>query len=104
VVELSEDTSLKINFNRKRVTQFWLFVQHTYPALSIEAFRVLLPFTSSYICEAGFSAMVGMKAKLRNKLQLSNSLRLKMKHIDVDVSAVTNTNRKQENSFAHVWK
>jgi hypothetical protein len=57
--------------------------------------KVLLPFSSSYICEVGFSAMVGMETIFRNKLQLSNSLRLKITRIDVDVNAVINRNRKQ---------
>jgi hypothetical protein len=39
--------------------------------------------------------MVEMKTKFRNKLQLSNSLRLKITRIDVDVNAVINSNRKQ---------
>jgi hypothetical protein len=38
--------------------------------------------------------MVGMKTKFRNKLQLSNSLRLKTTRIDVDVNAVISSNRK----------
>jgi hypothetical protein len=60
-----------------------------------EALNVWLPFSSSYICEAGFSAMVGMKTKFRNKLQLLNSLSLKITRTDVDVSAVINSNRTQ---------
>jgi hypothetical protein len=60
-----------------------------------EALKVLLPLSFSYICEVGFSAMVGMKTKFRNKLQLSNSLRLKIARNDVDVNAVINSNRKQ---------
>jgi hypothetical protein len=39
--------------------------------------------------------MVGMKTKFRNKLRLSNPLRLKITRIDVDVNAVINSNRKQ---------
>jgi hypothetical protein len=39
--------------------------------------------------------MVGMKTKFRNKLQSSNSLRLKITRIDVDDNAVINSNRKQ---------
>jgi hypothetical protein len=42
-----------------------------------------------------YNAVVGMKTKFRNKLQLSNSLRLKITRIDVDVNAVINSNRKQ---------
>jgi hypothetical protein len=39
--------------------------------------------------------MVGMKTKFRNKLQLSNSLRLNIARIYVDVNSVMNSNRKQ---------
>jgi hypothetical protein len=39
--------------------------------------------------------MVGMKTKFRNKVQLSNSLRLKITRIDVDAIVVINSNRKQ---------
>jgi hypothetical protein len=95
LIDLSEDTSLKLNFNRRKLTQFWLSIQQTYPTLSTEALKVLLPFSSSYICEVGFSAMVGIKTKFRNKPQWSNSLLLKITRIDVDVSAVINSNRKQ---------
>jgi hypothetical protein len=92
---VSEDTSLKLNFNRIKLAQFWLSVQQTWSTLSTEALKVLLPFSSSYICEAGFSAMVGMKTKFRNKLQLLNSLRLEITGTDVDVNAVINSNREQ---------
>jgi hypothetical protein len=87
--------SLKLPFNRRKLTQFWLSVQQMCPTLSTEALKVLLPFSSSYICEVGVSAMVGMKTKFRNKLQLSNSLRRKITRIDVPVNAVINSNRKQ---------
>jgi hypothetical protein len=95
LIDLSEDTSLKRDFNRRKLTQFWLSVQQTCPTLSTEAMKVLLPFSSSYICEVGFSAMVGMKTKFRNKLQSWNSLRLKITRIVTDANAVINSNRKQ---------
>jgi hypothetical protein len=39
--------------------------------------------------------MVGMKTKFHNKLQFSNSLRLKIIRIDLDVNAVINSNRQE---------
>jgi hypothetical protein len=106
LIDLSEDTSLKLNFNRIKLTQFWLSVQQTCPTLSIEALKALLPFSSSYICEVRFSAMVGVKTKFRNKLQLSNFLRLKITRIDVHVNTVINSNRKQahQSHTAHYKK
>ncbi|KRY39055.1 Protein ZBED8 [Trichinella spiralis] len=82
-----------MSFDRKRLIQFWLSVENTYPTLSTAALKVLLPFTTSYMCEIGFSAMIGIKTKLRNKLQISNNLRLKLTHISVDVEEVISQNR-----------
>ncbi|KRY26810.1 Zinc finger BED domain-containing protein 5 [Trichinella spiralis] len=88
LIDLSEDSSFKMSFDRKRLIQFWLSVENTYPTLSTAALKVLLPFTTSYMCEIRFSAMIGIKTKLRNKLQISNNLRLKLAHISVDVEEV----------------
>ncbi|XP_003366520.1 putative zinc finger protein [Trichinella spiralis] len=93
LIDLSEDYSFKMSFDRKRLIQFWLSVENTYPTLSTAALKVLLPFSTSYMCEIGFSAMIGMKTKLRNKLQISNNLRLKLTHISVDVEEVISQNR-----------
>ncbi|XP_063302509.1 zinc finger BED domain-containing protein 5-like [Pelobates fuscus] len=98
LIDLSEDTFLKMNFDRKKLIPFWLSVQNTYPTLSTTALRVLLPFTTSYMCEIGFSAMVAIKNKFRNQLQLSNTLRLKITNVNVDVRDVISKNRKQAHS------
>ncbi|KRZ86481.1 hypothetical protein T08_15422 [Trichinella sp. T8] len=66
LIDLSEDYSFKMSFDRKRLIQFWLSVQNTYPTLSTAAL----------------------------KLQLSNNLRLKLTHISVDVEEVISQNRK----------
>ncbi|KRY27480.1 Zinc finger BED domain-containing protein 5 [Trichinella spiralis] len=97
LIDLSEDYSFKMSFDRKRLIQFWLSVQNTYPTLSTAALKVLLSFTTSYMREIGFIAMIGIKTKLRNKLQLSNNLRLKLTHISVDVEEVISQNGKQAN-------
>ena len=93
--DLSEDTLLKMDFNNKKLIQFWVSAEKSYPILSIEALKILLPFSNSYQCKVGFPAMVGIKTKFQNKLQLANSLRLKLTHIDVDMNAILVNNKKQ---------
>ncbi|CAI6344305.1 unnamed protein product [Macrosiphum euphorbiae] len=95
LIELFEDSVFKMNFNRKKLISFWLSVQENYPTVSNEAVKMLLPFISSYNCEVGFSAMVAIKTKLRSKLKLSNSLRLKLTNAEVDIDDVMKKNRKQ---------
>ncbi|CAH1378462.1 unnamed protein product [Tenebrio molitor] len=61
LIDLSEDKSLKNTFDRKQLSKFWLSVADTYPYLFDEAMKVLLPFTTSFLFELGFSAMVHIK-------------------------------------------
>ena len=76
-----------------------------YPILSIEALKVLLPFSTLYPCKVGSSAMVGIKNKFQNKLQLANSLCLKLAHIDVDINAIlVNRNKHILLSIYKFWK
>ena len=72
--DLSEDTLLKMDFNNKKLIQFWLSAENSYPILSIEALKVLLPFSTSYQCEIGFSAMVSIKNKFQNKTSIAKFL------------------------------
>ncbi|KRX97787.1 Zinc finger BED domain-containing protein 5 [Trichinella pseudospiralis] len=73
---------------RSELTQFWLNVLQAYPNSSAAALKVLHPFKSSYLCEIGFPVMVAMKTQFRNRLQLFESLRLKVTAIEVDIYAV----------------
>ena len=95
LIDLSEDSSLKMNFSRTKLVQFWVSLLNLYPLISTEALKALIPFSSSYKCETGFSAMVGIKTKFRNKLRLSNSLRLKLSQIEINVKSIVQSSKKQ---------
>jgi len=45
-----------------------------YPILSAKAMRVLIPFATSYLCEAGFSAVVVIKTKYRSKINVETKI------------------------------
>ena len=40
------------------------------------ALRVLVPFASTYLCEAGFSTLFNIKTKNRNRLDVGDDMRL----------------------------
>ncbi|GAA6086400.1 SCAN domain-containing protein 3-like, partial [Tachysurus ichikawai] len=52
-----------------------------YPEIATTALKSLLPFPTSYLCEAGFSAVTATKPKQRNKLDISNTLRVSLSPI-----------------------
>ncbi|XP_076308575.1 zinc finger MYM-type protein 6-like [Tachypleus tridentatus] len=54
LIELSCDKTLKTKFDSKKITEFWISVKKDYPFLNAKAQRILIPFATSYLCEAGF--------------------------------------------------
>ena len=63
LIDLSEDSFLEMNFSTRKLVQFWVSLQTSYPLISTKTLKVLIAFSSSYKCEARFSAMVGIKSK-----------------------------------------
>ncbi len=58
LVDLSCDSSLKLIFSEKTLTQFWLHVSNEYPELANKAIMCLMTFATTYMCEVGFSMLV----------------------------------------------
>lgn len=63
-----------MKFDSLTLSQFWVCVKKEHPELGKKALEQLLPFGSTYLCEASFSAMTLIKTKQRNRLSLEKSL------------------------------
>ncbi|CAM1332448.1 ZBED8 (predicted) [Pycnogonum litorale] len=46
------------------------------PQLAERALEVLVPFATTYLCETGFSTLVHIKTKARNRLDASDDMRV----------------------------
>ena len=75
LVEMSCDTSLKLQFNKTDLTNFWLRLRSDYSVLANRALKHLVPFCTTYWCEQAFSILLYMKSKYRNKLNVEADLR-----------------------------
>ena len=58
LVELPCDTSLKLQFNKTELTNFWLLLRSDCPALANKALQYLIPFCTTYLCEQAFSVYI----------------------------------------------
>ncbi|XP_065650578.1 zinc finger BED domain-containing protein 5-like [Hydra vulgaris] len=65
LMNLSSDRTLKMKFSETVFEEFWIFVQEEYSAISIKALKILLQFSTSYLCELGFSVATIIKIKKR---------------------------------------
>ena len=71
LLEVLSDRGLKLAFESSTLTRFWSCVKKEHPDLGMKALEHLLPFGSTYLCEASFSAMSIIKSKQRNKLDMN---------------------------------
>ena len=69
------NSTAKDDFEAMSLNNFWAKYLHIYKNVGNVAIHTLLPFSSTYLCESGFSALVSMKTKFRNKLKCEADLR-----------------------------
>ncbi|KAJ1158888.1 hypothetical protein NDU88_011561 [Pleurodeles waltl] len=81
LLEIANDGGLKTTFETTTLLVFWIKVMAEYPEIATTALKSLLPFPTTYLCEAGFSAVTATKTKQRNKLDISNTLRVSLSPI-----------------------
>uniref|UniRef100_UPI00358E9D27 SCAN domain-containing protein 3-like n=1 Tax=Myxine glutinosa TaxID=7769 RepID=UPI00358E9D27 len=69
LIDIVSDGTLKTLFRKDTLVKFWLTVSHEYPEIAHLAVKFLMPFTTTWMCEAGFSTVTYLKSKFRNKLE-----------------------------------
>ena len=65
---LSVDRTLRIKHSELPLDEFWISVIAEYKQLSTKALNILLQFSTTYLCELGFSTLTTMKCKKREGL------------------------------------
>ena len=76
LLEFRNDSAGREIFMTKSLPQFWSSMLTSYPKLSMEALRVIVPFAFTYLCESGFSALMHIKSKARNQLDVEDDMRI----------------------------
>ncbi|CAB4062411.1 unnamed protein product [Lepeophtheirus salmonis] len=61
LLKVSSYCGLQLKFAKFTLTQVWVSVKQEYPDLGQKALEQLLPFASTYLCEASFSLMTVIK-------------------------------------------
>ena len=82
---MKSHSELKISFQDQGITDFWLNLQDAFKILSDKAKLLLLAFSTTYLCEAGFSANTATKTKYRNRLNAEPDIRLQLSSIEPNI-------------------
>ncbi|CAI6354382.1 unnamed protein product [Macrosiphum euphorbiae] len=82
LLEISSDTTLKSKLYMSENDSFWISLQNEYPEVSKKALQILLPFSTSYMCESAFSILEVTKTKKRSTLKdIESELRVSLSTI-----------------------
>ena len=84
--EVKKDSTACDIYCEKSLSQFWCDMSELYPQISKLAFRILLPFATTYLCESGFSTLSHIKTKERNRLKVKYDMRLALSNTQPQIS------------------
>ena len=96
LASLSSDRGLKLKYAQLPLDTFWISVMEEYPTLSKKAIEVLLQFSTSYLCELGFSYLNNIKTKKCERLKnIEEELRVCLSYIRPHMAAVVKKHQAQ---------
>ena len=75
LIDLRNDSGCKGMFDSLSVCEFWERVCVSYPRVAKICMKALLPFSTTHLCESGFSTLLHMKTKARNRLDAADRIR-----------------------------
>lgn len=72
-------------FQEMRGRDFWIDMAQFYSDVAI---RVLIPFATTYKCEAAFSALLAVKTKSRNGSDATNDMRVALAETKLNIGGL----------------
>ena len=76
LIDMRSNTAIKMEFTDDSLEHFWASQLETYPVLAKKALTVLVAFATTYLCETGFSCLVHIKTKTRNRLDPQHDIQV----------------------------
>ncbi len=84
-IDLINDGGAKHVFSEMCCSDFWIEMAQSYPDVAQMALRVLIPFATRYECETAFSTLLAIKTKSRNRLDVTNDIRVALAKTKPDI-------------------
>ena len=79
--ELINSSFAKDELHSCKLKEFWVKMQHCYAGIGIQALNIVVSFSSMYLCECGFSALLTIKSKARNQLHVQSDIRCALSNL-----------------------
>jgi len=66
--DILNDRTLKLKYSQQNLNSFWIEIEKEHPSIAKKALTILIQFSTTYLCEFGFSALTNIKSKKRERL------------------------------------
>ena len=66
LTDIRHDKTLKLKHRDSNLDSFWVSIENEYPTIAIKAIKILLLFSTTYLCELGFSSLTNIKRSKGN--------------------------------------
>ena len=99
LIDLKKSRNMKMEFESMVSKNFLSAGLETYPKLAEKALTVLLSSSTNYICETGFSSLVHLNNKYRNRLEtVENELRVALSNRQPRYKKLVDMKRQEKTS------
>lgn len=89
LILLSSDRGLRLKRNEMSSEEFWISLEKEYPLIAKNAINKLLLFSTSYLCEVGFSTLLNIKTKKRTRIgNLEEEMRVALSTIRPNIPEI----------------
>ena len=96
-LELQSSQAAKTKFSSSLLIEFWCSMLQEYPELAKRALEALIPFPTTYLCEASMSipCLVNIETTHRNRLRVANDMRIALSNINPRIDELVSKRQEQ---------
>ena len=94
-LELHSSQAAKTKFSFFSLIEFWRSMLQEYSEVAKRALETLIPFPTTYLCEATMSALVNIKTTYRNGLRVAIDMRIDLCNINSRIDELVSKRQEQ---------
>ena len=96
IAEIKNNWCLQLIYEERDMQKFWIHVLKVHSNLAKKAVKILLQFSTTYICKASISAMLNLKTKKRGNLKiLDGKLQVALSSITLNIKRLCYSHQPQ---------
>ncbi|XP_075210393.1 protein FAM200A-like [Lycorma delicatula] len=96
LILLSSNRDLILKHSEESINSFWINIRCEYPIIAKKALYILLQFSTSYLCEFGFSALANIKTKKRSRLlNVEDDMRVALSFLRPNINEIIKKHQAQ---------